>query len=232
MNLSTILWVSVALQVFAAIYALRLIPISGRLLAWSILSFAFFLMATRRAISLLYREGYIQNEMFQALTAESVALLISTLIVAGVILIKKIFVEHEKNINEIKTLSQVVEQNPVSTIIASPKGKIQYANLGFLSFMGLSRNDCIGKNIETIHSDCATGLENGAIDVVLLYDTYHDVTNPDGVLEELHRVLKPDSVLSLTDHHMKEDEILSQITRNNLFVLSRKGKKTYSFSKI
>ncbi|MCK4585997.1 MAG: EAL domain-containing protein [Gammaproteobacteria bacterium] len=152
MNLSTILWVSVALQVFAAIYALRLIPISGRLLAWSILSFAFFLMATRRAISLLYREGYIQNEMFQALTAESVALLISTLIVAGVILIKKIFVEHEKNINEIKTLSQVVEQNPVSTIIASPKGKIQYANLGFLSFMGLSRNDCIGKNIETIHA--------------------------------------------------------------------------------
>lgn len=88
------------------------------------------------------------------------------------------------------------------------------------------------KNIETIHSDCATGLENGAIDVVLLYDTYHDVTNPDGVLEELHRVLKPDSVLSLTDHHMKEDEILSQITRNNLFVLSRKGKKTYSFSKV
>ena len=88
------------------------------------------------------------------------------------------------------------------------------------------------KNIETIHSDCATGLENGAIDMVLLYDTYHDVTNPDGVLEELHRVLKPDSVLSFSDHHMKEDKILSQITRNNLFVLSRRGKKTYSFSKV
>lgn len=88
------------------------------------------------------------------------------------------------------------------------------------------------KNIETIHSDCATGLENGVIDVVLLYDTYHHLADPDGVLEELHRVLKPDSVLSLTDHHMKEDEILSQITRNNLFVLSRKGKKTYSFSKV
>ena len=60
-------------------------------------------MAMRRAISLLYREGYIQNEMFQALTAETVALLISTLIVIGVILIKKIFVEHEKNIEEIMT---------------------------------------------------------------------------------------------------------------------------------
>jgi PAS domain S-box-containing protein len=152
MNLSTILWVSVALQVFAAVYALRLIPISGRLLAWSILSVAFFLMATRRAISLLYREGYIQNEMFQALTAETVALLISTLIVLGVILIKKIFVEHEKNIEEISTLSQVVEQNPVSTIIANTKGKILYANPGFLSFIGLSRDDCIGKNIESIQA--------------------------------------------------------------------------------
>jgi diguanylate cyclase (GGDEF)-like protein/PAS domain S-box-containing protein len=109
-------------------------------------------MAARRAISLLYREGYIQTEMFQALTAETVALLISTLIVTGVILIKKIFVEHEKNIGEIKTLSQVVEQNPVSTIIANPKGKIQYANPGFLSFIGLSRDDCIGKNIESIHA--------------------------------------------------------------------------------
>ena len=150
MNLSTILWISVALQVFAAVYALRLIPVSGRLLAWSILSIAFFLMATRRAISLLYREGYIQNEMFQALTAETVALLISTLIVSGVILIKKIFVEHEKNIDEIKTLSQVVEQNPVSTIIASPKGEIQYANPSFLNFIGLSHDECIGKNIESI----------------------------------------------------------------------------------
>ncbi len=152
MNLSTILWISVGLQVFAAVYALRLIPISGRLLAWSILSIAFFLMATRRAISLLYREGYIQNEMFQALTAETVALLISALIVFGVILIKKIFVEHEKNIGEIKTLSQVVEQNPVSTIIASPKGEIQYVNPSFLNFIGLSRDDCIGKNIESIHA--------------------------------------------------------------------------------
>jgi ubiquinone/menaquinone biosynthesis C-methylase UbiE len=88
------------------------------------------------------------------------------------------------------------------------------------------------RNIETIHSDCATGLENGAIDVVLLYDTYHDLADPDDVLEELHRVLKPDSVLSFSDHHMKKEEILSQITKNNLFALPRKGKSTYSFSKV
>ena len=165
MNLATILWISVALQVFAAVYALRLIPISGHLLAWSILSIAFFLMAMRRAISLLYREGYIQNEMFQALTAESVALLISTLIVAGVILIKKIFVEHEKNIGEINILSQAVEQNPVSTLITNLNGKIQYANQSFLNFKGISLNDCLGKNIETIRA-----IGNNP-------DTYKDIFN-------------------------------------------------------
>ena len=88
------------------------------------------------------------------------------------------------------------------------------------------------RNIETIHSDCATGLENGVVDVVLLCDTYHDLADPDGVLEELHRILKPNCVLSFSDHHMKKDEILAQITKNNLFALSREGKSTYTFSKV
>lgn len=85
------------------------------------------------------------------------------------------------------------------------------------------------RNIETIQTDCATGLENGRIDVVLLYDTYHDLTNPDGVLDELHRILKPNSILSFSDHHLKEDEVLVKLTSGDLFELSRKGKKTYSF---
>ena len=55
------------------------------------------------------------------------------------------------------------------------------------------------RNIETIHTDCATGLENGRMDIVLFYDTYHDLEDPDGVLEELHRVLKPNSALSFSD---------------------------------
>ena len=152
MNLSIILWASVVFQIIAVIYALRLIPISGRLLAWTILSMAFLLMALRRAISLLYSEGYTQNEMFQAITAESVALLISTLIVLGVFSIKRIFVENEKNIDEIRTLSQVVEQSSISTLITNQSGKIQYANPSFLSFKGISLENCIGKNIEAINA--------------------------------------------------------------------------------
>lgn len=86
-------------------------------------------------------------------------------------------------------------------------------------------------NVETIHSDCKTGLSDDSIDLVLLYDTFHDLTNADGVLEELHRVLKPKGVLSFSDHHMKEDEIMSKMTNKGLFRLLGKGDKTHSFEK-
>jgi ubiquinone/menaquinone biosynthesis C-methylase UbiE len=74
-----------------------------------------------------------------------------------------------------------------------------------------------------------TGLSDDSIDVVLLYDTFHDLTNPNMVLEELHRVLKPNGILSFSDHHMKENEIISKVMNNGLFRLLRKGERTYSF---
>ena len=87
-------------------------------------------------------------------------------------------------------------------------------------------------NVKTILSDRKTGLPDDSIDVVLLYDVFHDLNNPDDVLEELHRVLKPDGILSLSDHHMKEDKIVSNLTNRNLFKLLKKGEKTYSFTKM
>jgi len=88
-------------------------------------------------------------------------------------------------------------------------------------------------NVETILSDCATGLPDKNIDVALLYDTLHELSEPDKVLEELHRVLKPNGILSFNDHHMKEEsEILSKITGKGLFRLSRKGKGVYNFLKV
>jgi len=86
-------------------------------------------------------------------------------------------------------------------------------------------------NAETICSDCKTGLPDNSVDVVLLYDTLHSLSDPNGVLEELRRVLKPDGILSFSDHHMKENEIVSKVTSRGLFRLSRKGKRTYCFSK-
>ena len=64
-------------------------------------------------------------------------------------------------------------------------------------------------NVEVIQSDCATGLSDDSVDVALLCDMFHKLSDPDSVLEELRRVLKPDEVLSFSDRHLKEGEIVS-----------------------
>lgn len=86
-------------------------------------------------------------------------------------------------------------------------------------------------NVQTILSDCHTGLMPHSVDVVLLYDILHDLKEPDRVLVELHRVLKPKGILSLSDHHLKEEEIVSRVMSGGLFKLSAKNKRTCSFTK-
>jgi len=88
------------------------------------------------------------------------------------------------------------------------------------------------KNVKTIQSNCATGLEDDTIDVVLLFDTFHHLNDPEGVLKELHRVLKTKGILCANDHHVQEDQILSEITKNHLFALSRRHKTSHLFSKL
>ena len=87
------------------------------------------------------------------------------------------------------------------------------------------------ENLETIQSDCKTGLPDDSIDVILLYDIFHNLSDPNGVLAELHRVLKPIGTLSFNDHHMKENEVLAGMTSGGLFKLLKKGERTYSFIK-
>ena len=87
-------------------------------------------------------------------------------------------------------------------------------------------------NIETIQSDCATGLEDKSMNVVFLYDILHELSEPDSVLGELHRVLQPSGILSVNDHHLKEKDVLSKISSGELFKLSKKGKRIYNFTKL
>jgi ubiquinone/menaquinone biosynthesis C-methylase UbiE len=86
-------------------------------------------------------------------------------------------------------------------------------------------------NVTTIQSDCNTGLQDEELDVVLLYDVFHDLADQNAVLSELHRILKPNGALSFSDHHLSENEIVSRITSSGLFNLLRKNQRTYTFSK-
>jgi len=86
-------------------------------------------------------------------------------------------------------------------------------------------------NVKAIQSACKTGLPDNSIDVTLLYDTFHDLSEPDNVLRELHRVLKSGAILSFSDHHMRERAIVSSVTKDGLFKLLTKGRKTFTFIK-
>ncbi len=84
-------------------------------------------------------------------------------------------------------------------------------------------------NVKTIQSDCQTGLPDGSVDVVVLYDILHMLSERDAVLAELQRVLKPGGVLSVEDPHIRESEIVSSVTGKGLFQLAHKGARTYGF---
>lgn len=86
-------------------------------------------------------------------------------------------------------------------------------------------------NVRTIQSDCQTGLPDEHVDTVLLYDVFHDLSQPQAVLAELYRVLGASGTLSFCDHHLREFEIMGNIAGSNRFKLLEKGKKTHSFAK-
>jgi len=88
------------------------------------------------------------------------------------------------------------------------------------------------KNIETILTDCDTKLEDNTIDVVLLLDIYHDLSDPESILKELHRVLKKNGWLSVDDHHFKDDEIIGKIINIGLFKFIERKDEVFNFTKV
>ena len=85
------------------------------------------------------------------------------------------------------------------------------------------------KNVRTVRSGLKTGLPDAGVDVVLLYDTYHDLSRPADVLAELARVLKPGGILSFSDHHLPDQDIVAAVTGSGLFKLEHRGKFVFTF---
>ncbi len=95
-TVTVVLWLSVLLQLTAAIMALRLIPLSGHASAWLLFSLTFLLMSVRRLISLLHEAGLIEDTQRLHGMTEPLALLISVLLVAAVHLTRGIFTDYAK----------------------------------------------------------------------------------------------------------------------------------------
>ncbi len=121
----------------------------------------------------------------------------------------------------------------VAARLVGSKGKVYAADIHPMALANvMKRAERLGlTNIETINTDCKTGLKDQSVDVVFLYDVFHDFKEPRKILQEIHRVLKPKGTLTFSDHHLKEREIVSGVEGSKLFKLMSKGKRTYGFKK-
>ncbi|MEJ2678228.1 MAG: methyltransferase domain-containing protein, partial [Gemmatimonadota bacterium] len=73
-------------------------------------------------------------------------------------------------------------------------------------------------------------LPDAGVDVVLLYDTLHDVGEPGAVLRELHRVMRPGGVLSFRDHSLADAQVDALFLEGGLFADAGRGALTRRFS--
>ena len=89
------------------------------------------------------------------------------------------------------------------------------------------------ENIETIQSNCATGLNDKCVDIVFMHEVLHALgENKQAVLKELYRVLKDKGILSFSDHNMKNKEIMATVTEEGFFGLLKQGQDLYKFTKV
>jgi ubiquinone/menaquinone biosynthesis C-methylase UbiE len=82
-------------------------------------------------------------------------------------------------------------------------------------------------NVTTLRADGRIGLEDGAVDVVLLYNVLHHVEERERVARELRRVLKPGGLLSFHDFRIRRQE--AEALFDGLFRLEQAGRETLSF---
>lgn len=153
-EITLIIWLSILLQVTAVIFALRLIPLTRRATAWIVLSLAFFLMASRRLLDLLFGNHFIEDPYVHNLSTKLIALIISMLIVAGVFLTKRIFEQQRKDAEQLNKFSLAVEQSPSATVIFTPAGKIEYTNKKFCELNKTPAEELYGSTPGFLTKEC------------------------------------------------------------------------------
>lgn len=153
---SFVLIVSIALQFVAAFFALRLIRVTGRSLAWGLIATAVVLMAVRRSITFF---SYLADSVGKPLdlSAELVALVISACIAAGLARIAPLFQERRRAEEALRRATELLE-----TIFSTTRMLVAYLDRDF-NFVRVNRAYAqadnrspeffIGKNHFTLYPD-------------------------------------------------------------------------------
>jgi len=147
MDVKIILTLSVVLQYVAAAMTLRLVRTSTARLGWLAIFVAIGLMAARRTITLYHTfDGTIATDV----SAETVALLISTLMLVGVTKIGPLFnavTKSERALNAEKNRAQTyLDVVGVMMIATDRAGRITLANRKACEILGYDEESLIGRD--------------------------------------------------------------------------------------
>ena len=75
-------------------------------------------------------------------------------------------------------------------------------------------------NIEAVLLDSYdTGIQESSIDLVLLIDTFHMISDHDALFREIHRILKQDGLLFMDPGHMKLGRVREIIENTGWFTI-------------
>ena len=149
MDVGTVLKISIVLQCITAILALRLIPVTGRRLAWGLISAALLLMALRRAVSFWQPESAVLL-LSGNLTAEWVALATSALLLLGIAWIGPLFRSIQRTNaalarSEAKYRELVENANSIIMRL-DPAGRITFFNEFAQAFFGYREEKILGQS--------------------------------------------------------------------------------------
>ena len=150
-----ILFTSIVLQLLAAGLAVNLVWRSGRRLAWGALAAALALMGVRRSITFWKVVSGHDSRVLDT-TTETVALIISLLMLTGVILIGRMFDEEKKKSRILdssrKLLQQTIDAAPVVITIKDSSLRHVFANRFSAERHGLQPKEFEGKTLAEVLS--------------------------------------------------------------------------------
>ncbi len=117
--------------------------------------------------------------------------------------------------------------------IVGEKGRIYALDIHPLAVKAVERKARKERltNITTILSDRDAGLPDESIDVVLLYDTIHQIGDKRALLKELCRVMKSNGLLSILVERMKVEDVLDIAEKEGPFSLKDQHGNLINFEK-
>ena len=219
-----ILSLSVLLQFTAAGLALRLILVTGRKRAWSLIAIAMVLMGIRRCIS-LYRNITADGAFQTDLSAELIALTISFLMFAGVAWIGPLFADIRRSGKALKESEErfrvFIDNVPALVSLKDLDGRYLFVNEEYRKNFNMGQVESEGKSTAALFpkeiAEDFAAQEHQVIENLSPVTKEHKVPHPDGnhihlctkfpVFDSQGQVISVGSISAdITDRKQAEDD--------------------------